>query len=71
MANDPPLLVADEPTGNLDTKTAFGMFDLFNSLIEKGKTLLVVTHDLRLSEHASRVALLEDGRIMNGSEKSQ
>jgi putative ABC transport system ATP-binding protein len=71
LANDPPLLVADEPTGNLDTKTALGMFDLFNSLIEKGKTLLVVTHDLRLSEHASRVALLEDGRIMNGSEKSQ
>ena len=71
LANDPPLLVADEPTGNLDTKTAFGMFDLFNSLIEKGKTLLVVTHDPRLSEHASRVAVLEDGRIISGSENSQ
>ena len=71
LANDPPLLVADEPTGNLDTKTAFGMFDLFNSLIEKGKTLLVVTHDLRLSAHASRVAILEDGRIINGSKENQ
>lgn len=71
LANNPPLLVADEPTGNLDTKTAFGMFDLFNSLIDKGKTLLVVTHDLRLSEHASRVALLEDGRIKSGSTKTK
>lgn len=67
LANDPPLIVADEPTGNLDTKTAFGMFKLFDELIQKGKTLLIVTHDLRLSEHASRVATLEDGRLVNGS----
>lgn len=71
LANDPPLIVADEPTGNLDTKTAIGMFQLFDELIEKGKTLLIVTHDLRLSEHASRVAILEDGCLKNGSKKKR
>jgi putative ABC transport system ATP-binding protein len=67
LANDPPLIVADEPTGNLDTKTALGMFQLFDELIKGGKTLLIVTHDVRLSAHATRVAVLEDGQIVTRS----
>jgi putative ABC transport system ATP-binding protein len=63
MANDPPLIVGDEPTGNLDTKTANEVFDLFQSLVEQGKTLLLVTHDRSLSRRTERVLHLLDGRL--------
>lgn len=63
LANDPPLIVADEPTGNLDSGTAAGVFNLFQSLVGQGKTMLVVTHDVHLSEQMERVLHLLDGRI--------
>jgi putative ABC transport system ATP-binding protein len=63
LANDPPLIVADEPTGNLDTATADEVFELFRDLVSRGKTLLVVTHDQRLSARTRRVLQLLDGRI--------
>jgi putative ABC transport system ATP-binding protein len=63
LANDPPLVVADEPTGNLDTATAGEVFDLFENLVEQGKTLMVVTHDRSLSSRSERVLHLLDGRI--------
>ena len=63
MANDPPLVVADEPTGNLDTTTANEVFVLFESLVAQGKTLMVVTHDRSLSARTERVLHLLDGRI--------
>jgi putative ABC transport system ATP-binding protein len=63
LANDPPLLVGDEPTGNLDTATADQVFGLFQGLVGQGKTLVVVTHDLGLSERMGRVLHLLDGRI--------
>jgi putative ABC transport system ATP-binding protein len=63
LANDPPVIVADEPTGNLDTHTAAEMFALFDRLVDEGKTLLVVTHDRDLSEQMRRVIHLLDGRI--------
>jgi putative ABC transport system ATP-binding protein len=63
LANDPPLIVADEPTGNLDTKTATEVFGLFESLVEQGKTLLVVTHDRSLSRRTERVLHLLDGYL--------
>jgi putative ABC transport system ATP-binding protein len=63
LANDPPVIVADEPTGNLDTQTAGEMFALFDRLVDEGKTLLVVTHDRDLSEQMRRVIHLLDGRI--------
>jgi putative ABC transport system ATP-binding protein len=63
LANDPPVIVADEPTGNLDTQTAAEMFALFDRLVDQGKTLLVVTHDRDLSEQMRRVIHLLDGRI--------
>jgi putative ABC transport system ATP-binding protein len=63
LANDPPVVVADEPTGNLDTATAAEMFALFDRLVDQGKTLLVVTHDRDLSARMRRVIHLLDGRI--------
>jgi putative ABC transport system ATP-binding protein len=63
LANAPPVIVADEPTGNLDTHTASEMFALFDSLVDQGKTLLVVTHDRELSKQMGRVIHLLDGRI--------
>jgi putative ABC transport system ATP-binding protein len=63
LANDPPLLVGDEPTGNLDTATADQVFALFQELVEQGKTLVIVTHDLGLSDRMGRVLHLLDGRI--------
>jgi putative ABC transport system ATP-binding protein len=63
LSNDPPVIVADEPTGNLDTQTAAEMFALFDRLVDEGKTLLVVTHDRELSDQMRRVIHLVDGRI--------
>lgn len=64
LANDPRLLVADEPTGNLDSQTAAGILDLFEDLVERGRSLLVVSHDRELSQRAGRVIEIEDGRIV-------
>ncbi len=63
MANDPPIIVADEPSGNLDTATAAEVFALFERLVAQGKTLLVVTHDQSLSARTGRVIHLLDGRL--------
>ncbi len=63
LANDPPILIADEPTGNLDSKTAMEILDLFKSLIDQGKTILIVTHDKSISKYASRLVEIKDGTI--------
>lgn len=63
LANDPPLLVGDEPTGNLDSRTAGDVFDLFNRLVEDGKTMLMVTHDKELARRVPRVVEITDGKI--------
>ncbi len=65
LANDPPILVADEPTGNLDWKTAKTIFKLFERLIESGKTILMVTHDDDLASRAHRKITLADGLIVD------
>jgi len=65
LANDPPLVIADEPTGNLDSKTAETVFALFNQLVAEGKTVIIVTHDSGLARHANRTALIADGEIVN------
>jgi putative ABC transport system ATP-binding protein len=63
LANDPPLLVADEPTGNLDSRTASAVIDLFAALAAGGKTILMVTHDEDLAGRASRILTVAEGRI--------
>ena len=65
LANDPPIIATDEPTGNLDSKTANQIFDLFQDLVDDGKTILMVTHDDDLAERASRTVIISDGEIVN------
>jgi putative ABC transport system ATP-binding protein len=65
MANDPPILTADEPTGNLDSKTADSIFNLFAELIAEGKTILMVTHDKDLANRVNRTITLADGEIVD------
>ena len=61
LANDPPLLMADEPTGNLDSKTADMVFTLFEDLVQHGKTFIMVTHDVELAKRMPRVIEVHDG----------
>lgn len=63
LANDPQIIVADEPTGRLDSVTAETIFQIFTHLIEQGKTILMVTHDQGLSQRMSRNLHLVDGQI--------
>lgn len=63
LANDPPLLIADEPTGNLDSKTAGAIFDLFLNFADQGKTILMVTHDVNLVNQIPRIVEIRDGII--------
>jgi putative ABC transport system ATP-binding protein len=65
LANDPPIVAADEPTGNLDSKTAEAVFELFESLVAGGKTILIVTHDRDLVRRVSRTVTLADGEIVD------
>jgi putative ABC transport system ATP-binding protein len=65
LANDPPVLVADEPTGNLDSKAAASIFALFGSLVDAGKTILMVTHDDELARRVPRVVTLADGLVIS------
>jgi putative ABC transport system ATP-binding protein len=66
LANDPVLLAADEPTGNLDSKTARAMFEVFENLVAEGKTILLVTHDRDLARRATRRVHIADGLIVDG-----
>ena len=65
LATDPPILAADEPTGNLDSKTAAAVFSLFERLIRLGKTILMVTHDPDLARRAGRQLHIADGVIVD------
>ena len=68
LANDPPLLLADEPTGNLDSQTSDAVMQLFANLAAEGKTVVMVTHERDLSRYFTRSILLCDGLIVNGQE---
>lgn len=61
LANDPPILVADEPTGNLDAKTAESVYDNFEALADEGRTIIMITHDPDIESRLSRKVLLSDG----------
>lgn len=65
LANDPPIVLADEPTGNLDSETAADVAELFHALIDRGKTLFIVTHDENLARRAHRVVKLKDGAVVS------
>ncbi|MEM7119187.1 MAG: ABC transporter ATP-binding protein [Chloroflexota bacterium] len=63
LVNDPPIIVGDEPTGNLDSKTSADMFALFQHIVNQGKTMLMVTHDRDLASQLPRVISVLDGQI--------
>jgi putative ABC transport system ATP-binding protein len=64
LANDPPLVVADEPTGNLDSQTAEAVVSLLEDLSRGGKTVLMVTHERDITRRVDRVVPLRDGRVV-------
>ncbi len=68
LANDPPILVADEPTGNLDSRTAESVFELFCQLVDQGKTIIMVTHDPGLARRTTRMVHIRDGKVTTEEE---
>ncbi len=68
LANDPPLMLVDEPTGNLDMETGLEIVRILEKLKAKGKTILVATHDVRIEKLANRTLHLRDGRIVAANE---
>ncbi len=70
LANDPDVILADEPTGNLDTKTGSRVLDFLEDLHKKGKTIIMVTHDANLAQsHAQKIFWLKDGKVEKVTEK--
>lgn len=67
LANDPPILLADEPTGNLDSRTADALLAGLSELVREGLTVVMVTHEPRAMAHASRRVTLADGRLVAGA----
>ncbi len=65
LANDPPIIIADEPTGNLDSRSADAVFQIFSDLADQGKTIIMVTHDSSLAKRTGRMMLLSDGELVN------
>ena len=67
MINDPQLLLADEPTGNLDSRTSDEIMKLFEELNARGQTILMVTHEEEIASHAKRLIRMRDGKIVDDS----
>ncbi len=65
LANDPAVILADEPTGRLDSVTSETIYSIFDELIAQGKTILMVSHDRSLAKHVHRVISIEDGQIVS------
>jgi putative ABC transport system ATP-binding protein len=65
LVTDPPVIMADEPTGNLDTKTSLEVMAILQSLVSRGKTVILVTHEADIAAYASRVITLRDGLIID------
>ena len=71
LANDPPVIIADEPTGNLDSRTAEAVFELFHELAGQGKSVVIVTHDSTLAGRTQRTTTIADGEIVTTGELKQ
>jgi putative ABC transport system ATP-binding protein len=71
LVNEPSLLLADEPTGNLDSKTGLEIINLFRKIHSQGNTLIVVTHEREIAENAHRIIFLKDGRIVKEERKGR
>ncbi len=71
LVNNPSIILADEPTGNLDSKTSEEIMELFNQLHKEGNTIILVTHEEDIAEHANRIIRLKDGRIISDEVKTE
>ena len=70
LINNPPIILADEPTGNLDSKNGIEIMKTFDGLVGEGKTIVLITHDSKVAEHADRIISISDGRIASDTKKS-
>jgi putative ABC transport system ATP-binding protein len=70
LVNEPSLILADEPTGNLDSKTGLEILRIFHEMHERGETIVIVTHDPRIADECQRVVQLVDGRIVDDRARS-
>ena len=70
LINNPPIILADEPTGNLDSKNGIEIMKTFDGLVGEGKTIVLITHDSKVAEHADRIISIRDGRIASDKEKN-
>lgn len=64
LINNPPIIMADEPTGNLDTKSSYEIMDIFKELNNSGKTVVMVTHEPDIAEQTKRILVMRDGRLV-------
>lgn len=71
LVNDPALILADEPTGNLDQKTGRSVLETFRGLNEGGKTVILITHDQYVAGHANRIIQIRDGRIIEDRRRTK
>lgn len=67
LVNNPELILADEPTGNLDTKSGKEIMKIFDKLHKEGKTIILITHEVNIAKHAKRIIRLKDGKIESSS----
>ena len=63
LANEPDLILADEPTGNLDSKSGEAIVNIFDMLSKNGKTIMIITHDVNIAKHTNRIIYIKDGQI--------
>ena len=68
LSNDPAIIIADEPTGNLDSRTDDSVFRIFEGLVAQGKTVVLVTHDADLAHRVGRTITITDGQIVSDEE---
>jgi putative ABC transport system ATP-binding protein len=71
LVNNPSLILADEPTGNLDTKTSYEIMEIFNEIHTRGNTIVLVTHEEDIANHAHRIIRLRDGIIESDKANEQ
>ena len=65
LINDPPVIMADEPTGNLDTKSSYEIMDIFKKMNKQGKTVIMVTHEPDIAAYCKRVLVMRDGKLVS------